>query len=629
MFRLPARRVALVLLQTLLLAIAFEAVSGCSGGNLAAPQTSSASAPPPPSFSPGPGSYGSAQSIAIVDGESSAVVHFTTDGSAPSANSPQYTSPISVSTSKTLRAIAIDEGASSSVASGSYTIALPATKLVFLSQPGDATAGTAVAPAVTVALVDSNNNQVDTASGAITLALQQNGGPATLAGTTTSVAGGGLATFSNVVVNTAGSGYTLLASASGFANAQSAAFTVVPKQPSEKAAESDSFVDSIGVQTHINYDNTAYGSWNQVFAALQSLGVRHIRDALPTTPTFVSNFQQLQAAGIHCTCGFALPNSLTAAQISSFVEQAQNVEALEAPNECDAATNCGGGGATGIANVIAFLPILDGASKSTSLPVIGPSFMVQSSYASAGNLAALMNYNNLHVYFGGRNPGSTGWGAGDPEGNSYGSFAWWIDQGNLDAPNTADMVTETGYMAFPTVSTPGTIPESVEASYAPRTVLVSYLKGIRRTFVYELLDEATSTGYGLLANDFSEKPAFAALKNLIATLADPGGNFSPGSLSYSLGGNLSSLQHLLLQKRDGSYWLVLWLEQASYDATNNVPINVTPQNITVALGLGSKFGDIIQFDTGGNAASKPLANSGYTASMTVSDQVSIVQILPR
>jgi len=629
MFRPPAWRVVAAVLQTLVLIVMLEAVSGCSGGNQATPQSSSTSAPPPPSFSPSPGSYASTQSVVIVEGESSAVVHYTTDGSAPTANSPQYAGPISVSTSKTLQAIAVQEGASSSVASGSYTIALPATKLAFVAEPSDSTAGTAVAPAVTVALVDTNGNQVDAASGAVTLALQQNGGPVSLSGTTTSAAAGGLATFSNVVVNAAGAGYTLVASASGLSNAQSAAFTVVPQQPSENAAESDSVVDSVGVQTHINYDNTAYGNWNQVFSALQSLGIRHIRDALPTTSTFVSNFQQLQAAGIHCTCGFALPNTLNAAQISGFVQQAQNVEALEAPNECDASTNCGGGGATGIANVVAFLPILDGASKLTSLPVIGPSFLVQASYASAGNLATLMNYNNLHVYFGGRNPGSSGWGAGDPEGNSYGSFAWWIDQGNLDAPNVADMVTETGYMAYPTANTAGTIPESVEASYTPRTVLVSYLQGIKRTFVYELLDETATTGYGLLANDFSEKPAFIALKNLIATLADPGNSFSPGSLHYSIGGNVNTLQHLLLQKRDGSYWLVMWLEQPSYDATNNAPITVAPQNITLSLGLGSKFGDIVQFDTTGNAASTPLTNNGYTASMTVSDQVSIVQILPR
>jgi Chitobiase/beta-hexosaminidase C-terminal domain len=617
-----------LVLQTFVLASVLGTLAGCSGSPVT-PQASSSSAPPPPSFSPGPGSYGSAQSVSIVEGDSSAVVHFTTDGSSPSVNSPQYTGPISVSGSKTLQAVAVYGGATSSVATGAYTIALPATNLVFVAQPSDSTAGSPVAPAVTVALVDANGDQVPTANGAVTVALQQNGTSVGLAGTTSIVAGAGLATFSDLIVNTAGSGYTLVASAGGLPNVQSSAFTIVPQLPSQQANVSDGFVDSIGVQTHINYDNTAYGNWNQVLAGLEALGVRHIRDGLPTTNTFVSDFQQLEAAGIHCTCGFSLPNSLTATQINGFVQQAQNVEALESPNECDASTNCGGGGSTGIANVIAFLPILDGASKLTSLPVIGPSFLVQASYASAGNLSSLMNYNNLHIYFGGRNPGSTGWGANDPEGNSYGSFAWWIDQANMDGPNVPDMVTETGYMAYPTTTTAGTIPESVEASYIPRTLLLSYLQGVKRTFIYELLDESAGTGYGLLANDFSEKPAFTSVKNLIATLQDPGSSFNPGSLNYGLSGNTNTLQHLLLEKRDGSYWLVLWLEEPSYNSTNNTPMSVISQNVTLSIGIGSKFGDIIQFDTTGNVASTPLSSSAYTTPLTVSDQLSIVQIVPR
>jgi Chitobiase/beta-hexosaminidase C-terminal domain len=593
------------------------------------PFGSSTPAPAAPSFSPAPGVYSSVQSVSISDASSAAVIYFTTDGSTPSAASTRYTGPISVSSSVTLRALAVAGTQSSAVTSGSYTISLPASKLAFITQPSDSTAGAAIAPAVTVALVDSNGNQVAAASGTVNLTLQRNGAIVPLSGTTASQVNSGVATFSNLIVSAAGSGYTLTANVSGLPTAQSTAFTIVPQMPSQQAAQSDSFVDSIGVQTHVSYINTAYGNWTQVLAGLESLGVRHIRDALPSTSPDLSNFQQMAAAGIRCTCGFLLPNSWTAAQISSFVQQARNAEALEAPNECDASTNCGGGGLTGIANVVAFLPILDAASTLTNLPAVGPSFQMQLGYTSAGNIASKVNFNNLHVYFGGRNPGSTGWGEGDPEGNFYGSFAWWIDQGNLDAPGTPDMITETGYMAYPTATQAGTIPESVEASYIPRTVLLSFIKGIKRTFIYELVDETSTTGYGLLANDFSEKPAFAALKNLIATLQDPGASFTPGSLNYSITGNTNTMQDLLLQKRDGSYWLVLWLEQSSYDPTNNAPTPVTAQNVTLSIGAGYEFGNLIQFDPTGNAASDALNTSGYTAPLTISDQISIVQILPR
>ena len=66
--------------------------------------------------------------------------------------------------------------------------------------------------------------------------------------------------------------------------------------------------------------------------------------------------------------------------------------------------------------------------------MLGPSFVNQDSFTEAGNIASEMTVNNLHIYFGGRNPGSTGWGATDPEGNSYGSFAWWLDQAAIDGP---------------------------------------------------------------------------------------------------------------------------------------------------------------------------------------------------
>ena len=79
----------------------------------------------------------------------------------------------------------------------------------------------------------------------------------------------------------------------------------------------------------------------------------------------------------------------------------------------------------------------------------GPALVYQKSYATLGDVAADMNYNNLHVYFGGRNPGSAGWGSGDAEGHSYGSIAWWLDNAQADAPDVPSVVTETGYLANP------------------------------------------------------------------------------------------------------------------------------------------------------------------------------------
>jgi hypothetical protein len=600
-----------------------------TGSYTIADGTTPATGGPAPTFYPAPGTFAAVQSVKMSDANTAAALYYTTDGSKPTTSSARYATPLSISTSMTLQAIAVVGQQTSAITSGTYTISLPPAKLGFVSQPTDSTTGAVVAPAVTVAVLDGNGNRVSSSGQTVSVTLQQNGKAATMGGTTSSTSSYGLATFNNLVVNGSGSGFALTATVQGLPTAQSAGFTVVPQLPSEQAAQADSFVDSIGVQTHISYVDTAYGQWAKVLSGIQTLGVRHIRDGLPTTSAFLSNFQQLAAAGVHCMCGFALPNSLSATQIAGFVQLAQNADGLEAPNECDAGSNCGGGGLTGIANVVAFLPILNTASKASSLAAVGPSFQTKLGYTSSGNIASLINYNNLHIYFGGRNPGSGGWGEGDAQGHFYGSFDWWIDQGNVNAPGSPDLVTETGYLAYPSATQTGTIPESVEASYTPRTLLIAFTKGIKRTYLYELVDESADTGYGLLANDFSAKPAYTAVKNLIGTLKDPGSSFTAAKLNYSVSGNTNTMQHLLLQKRDGSYWLVLWLEQSSYDSTNVVSTKVTPQNVTLSIGAGTKLGELVQFDTSGNATTTALPSGDYATPLTLSDQVTIVQVQPR
>ncbi|MGC8715248.1 MAG: PA14 domain-containing protein, partial [Leptodesmis sp.] len=46
----------------------------------------------------------------------------------------------------------------------------------------------------------------------------------------------------------------------------------------ETAKPAASFIDSIGVNTHIRYYDTAYGNYSLIKQRLQELGVKHIRD---------------------------------------------------------------------------------------------------------------------------------------------------------------------------------------------------------------------------------------------------------------------------------------------------------------------------------------------------------------
>jgi hypothetical protein len=104
-----------------------------------------------------------------------------------------------------------------------------ASKLVFIVQPGATIAGQPITPALQVAIEDSTGAVVTAAAGSITLAV--GAGPGVLAGTTTVAAVNGVATFSGLHIDTAGSGYTLIASAGALATATSSTFTIAAPGP--------------------------------------------------------------------------------------------------------------------------------------------------------------------------------------------------------------------------------------------------------------------------------------------------------------------------------------------------------------------------------------------------------------
>lgn len=102
-----------------------------------------ASAPDDPTFSPAAGTYNSAQSVEISCTTLGATIYYTTDGTTPTSASTQYTAAISVEESMTIKAIAIKDSKSSSVASAEYTISNDSRKVAespeggFSSTSGD------------------------------------------------------------------------------------------------------------------------------------------------------------------------------------------------------------------------------------------------------------------------------------------------------------------------------------------------------------------------------------------------------------------------------------------------------------------------------------------------------------
>ena len=124
-----------------------------------------------------------------------------------------------------------------------------ANRLIFVQNPTNAAAGSAVSPAVSVAVEDANGN-VETGDNAtqVSLAIGNNPGSGTLSGGSAVTVSAGIATFSSLSINKTGTGYTLVASSS----------------PSYTAATSSSFYIAPGTATKLAYlqnpNNTAAGS---------------------------------------------------------------------------------------------------------------------------------------------------------------------------------------------------------------------------------------------------------------------------------------------------------------------------------------------------------------------------------
>jgi alpha-tubulin suppressor-like RCC1 family protein len=106
----------------------------------------------------------------------------------------------------------------------------PAAQLAFTGQPSNSIAGSAIGPSLEVTIQDAQGNRVSRATHAVTVAITSGTGGtgATLGGTATQGAVNGVATFSNLSIAKAATGYTLTATASGLTADTSTTFNVGP-----------------------------------------------------------------------------------------------------------------------------------------------------------------------------------------------------------------------------------------------------------------------------------------------------------------------------------------------------------------------------------------------------------------
>lgn len=124
--------------------------------------------------------------------------------------------------------------------SASFTVAVgAAAKLAFLQQPTSAVSAIAISPAVTVQIQDAGGNVVTSSAASVSVAISANPGGGTLSGTVSHTASSGVASFNDLSINKAGTGYTLAASSTGLLGATSTAFDITHAAASKLAFTAD------------------------------------------------------------------------------------------------------------------------------------------------------------------------------------------------------------------------------------------------------------------------------------------------------------------------------------------------------------------------------------------------------
>ncbi len=393
---------------------------------------------------------------------------------------------------------------------------------------------------------------------------------------------------------------------------------------SEVPGQADQFENSVGINVHLGYTNTLYyNNFSLIESAISDLRIRHVRDFIPliAPPGFTANHNALLAHGVRGLLGVSI--QARPQDIAGYpgLFAMGYLEAFEPPNECDVSGDCGSPWAN---NLLAFLPTLN-ASRS-GRPVIGPSFASPLGAPQVGYVGQYTAVGNIHNYRGGWNPGYAGsWGYGH---TNYLSDALSLQLAGVTNPGQAVISTETGYTnaTAANATQPGypfgttlpydanSISEADAATYMPRIPLMGRLNGVEMTFIYELLS-SPGQDYGLLRGDGTKKPAFFALKNMMDELADPGEPFTVKPLSYTITGGDATLQHLLLEKRDQCYYLVLWLESSVYNKQSGVATPVKPERVVIQTASPMVKPRYVEFENTGHTSKHAAPKGPLTLSI--------------
>jgi hypothetical protein len=279
--------------------------------------------------------------------------------------------------------------------------------------------------------------------------------------------------------------------------------------------------------------------------------------------------------------------------------------------------------------------------------------MTNSTWDTWGDLSAgtgNVDAGDLHIYMGGSNPSVEHVNNEYFNARSYNGRLKLPHETHYPADALPFFVTETGWITSGTDSPHFPAPDDVIGKYLVTTFLIHAKKGIRRTFVYELLDEAdlptiSEVNFGLVRFDGTPKASFYAIRNYLALTGfseAPAANQQP--LDYAITGftagpnnfqtNLSNgshydtsadrLDNLCVQQDAYRYVIWVWRQINLWDRENQVRTTPNTQSLTVDFGdtdiATVSVAQPCHDDPDQGLAWTPVSLAGSTATFSITDQ---------
>ncbi len=377
-----------------------------------------------------------------------------------------------------------------------------------------------------------------------------------------------------------------LASAAALTAAVTLAVVLLTRDPDPPPLRSEelsaeALLDSMGVNVHFTYTDTAYARQAELVAKLRELGIRHVRDAMPSPvdSPLAAGLRAAAEQGIGATLLPHDPTSDPAPLIEDSREVlGETIDAFEGPNEPD---NSGDPGWAD--KLFAYMPMLQERVRrlAPGTPLLGPSLVFPASRAQVqGRVPGL---SNLHPYSGG----------GPPE-PAIGTALRELEELRRRPAGRAVVFTEAGYHnGMNATGNEQQPPASEEAAavYMPRLFVDAFGAGVRRTFIYELVDEKpdptladSEQHFGLLRYDLSPKPAFHAIQTMVGALRSSPGAPSSDPAPWNIHpDDPDAVQRLVLHRRDGSRVLALWRPVSVWDQSTRQPLDPGVERIELTF----------------------------------------------